>query len=88
MAGIVWQGEGKRLRLHDLRHNAAVLRMLLWYEEGAEMEAKLPLLATYLGHYSLDGTQRYLHLTQELLAVANSRYQACFGDIISDGVML
>jgi integrase len=86
LAGIVWQGKGKRLRLHDLRHNAAVLRMLLWYEEGADMEAKLPLLATYLGHSSLVGTQRYLHLTQELLAVANSRYQARFGDIISDGV--
>ncbi|MFZ2956045.1 MAG: tyrosine-type recombinase/integrase [Candidatus Ozemobacteraceae bacterium] len=87
-ADIVWQGEGKKMRLHDLRHNAAVLRMLLWYEEGADMEAKLPLLATYLGHTSLAGTQCYLHLTQELLAVANSRYQAGFGDIISDGVTL
>lgn len=87
-AGIVWQGEGNRLRLHDLRHNAAVLRMLLWYEEGVAMDAKLPLLATYLGHRSLAGTQRYLHLTQELLAVVASRYQACFGNIISDGEAL
>ena len=84
--GIAWRGEGKRLRLHDLRHNAAMLRLLLWYEEGAAMESKLPLLATYLGHHSLVGTQRYLHLTEELLTLANSRYQACFGDIISDGV--
>jgi integrase len=88
MSGIVWKGEGKRLRLHDLRHNAAVLRMLLWYEEGAKMEAKLPILATYLGHYSLEGTQHYLHLTRELLMTANSSYQRCFGDIISDEVVL
>ena len=49
------------------------------------LEAKLPLLATYLGHKDLMGTQRYLHLTQELLAPIASRYQAQFGYLIDSG---
>jgi integrase/recombinase XerD len=82
-AGIAWMGKGKGPRLHDLRHNAAVLRMLLWYEQGVDLEAKLPLLATYLGHKDLLGTQKYLHLTEELLTNITSRYQARFGHLIS-----
>lgn len=82
---IAWMGKGEGPRMHDLRHNAAVLRMLLWYETGMDLEAKLPLLATYLGHKDLMGTQRYLHLTQELLAPITSRYQARFGYLIDSG---
>lgn len=36
--------------LHDLRHTFAVSRLLLWYREGVDVMARLPLLATYLGH--------------------------------------
>jgi integrase len=84
-ADIAWLGKGKGPRLHDLRHNAAVHRMLLWYEQGADLEAKLPLLATYLGHSNLAGTQHYLHLTKELFAEVISRYQEHFKNIINDG---
>ena len=83
-ADIAWLGKGKGPRLHDLRHNAAVHRMLLWYEEGSDLEAKLPLLATYLGHKNLVSTQHYLHLTQELLTVITFHYQERFGHIIND----
>lgn len=83
-ANIDWHGKDKRLRLHDLRHNAAVHRMILWYESGVDLETKLPLLSTYLGHKDLVGTQHYLHLTQELFTQIISRYQACFGNIINE----
>jgi site-specific recombinase XerD len=39
----------------------------------------LPKLATYLGHTDLSGTQRYLTMTQELLAEASRRFEAFAG---------
>ena len=56
--------------------------MLRWYREGADLDAKLPVLATYLGHQSLLGTERYLHLTAELFPEVAVRVNAAFGDII------
>jgi WD40 repeat protein len=41
---------GELPRIQDLRHSFAVNALLRWYRAGADVEAKLPLLATYLGH--------------------------------------
>lgn len=65
-------------RLHDLRHSFAVHRLLGWYREGKNVQALLPVLATYLGHAHVSGTQVYLHTTEELLAVASDRYRQHF----------
>lgn len=62
-------------RLHDLRHTMAVHRVVAWYREGIDVEVRLPLLATYLGHVDLSGTQRYLTMTPELLAEASWRFE-------------
>lgn len=80
--GIPHAGRGKGPRLHDLRHSFAVHTLLRWYREGVDLDAKLPVLATYLGHQSLDGTQRYLHLTAELFPEITVRVNAAFGDVI------
>ena len=80
--GIPYGGRGKGPRLHDLRHTFAVHALLRWYREGADLDAKLAMLATYLGHRSVDGTQRYLHLTAELFPEVTVRSQASFGDVI------
>lgn len=82
-AGIEHRGRGEGPRLHDLRHTFAVLRLLEWYEQGADFSAKLPLLATYLGHVALVSTQVYLHMTQDLVGEVVSRHYARFGDIIT-----
>jgi integrase len=63
-------------RLHDLRHSAAVHRVTAWYRRDADLNDLLPKLATYLGHAGLSGTQRYLTMTQELLAEASRRFEA------------
>jgi integrase len=80
--GIPHAGRGKGPRVHDLRHTFAVHTLLRWYREGADIDAKLPVLATYLGHQSLAGTQRYLHLTAELFPEIAVRVNAAFGDVI------
>lgn len=63
-------------RLHDLRHTFAVHRLLAWYRDGGDVQARLPLLSTYLGHVSLISTQIYLNITAELLQEAARRFHA------------
>lgn len=69
-------------RLHDLRHAFAVHRLIAWYREGADVQACLPLLSTYLGHANVSGTQAYLTMIPELLAEASKRFEryAAVGD--------
>jgi site-specific recombinase XerD len=62
-------------RLHDLRHTAAVHRIIAWYRDGADVQRLLPQLATYLGHKDLRGTQHYLSMTPELLEQASLCFQ-------------
>lgn len=77
IAGIKRDGGARNQpRLHDLRHSAAVHRVTSWYRSGADLNDLLPKLATYLGHKDLSGTQRYLTMTDELLAEASRRFEA------------
>lgn len=80
--GIPHAGRGQGPRVHDLRHTFAVHTLMRWYREGVELDAKLPLLATYLGHEHLSGTQRYLPLTAELFPDIIARANTAFGDVI------
>lgn len=56
--------------------------LLRWYREGADLQARMPVLATYLGHASIDGTQDYLQMTAELYPEIVSRSDAAFSDVI------
>jgi integrase/recombinase XerD len=77
IAGIKRDGGARNQpRIHDLRHSAAVHRVTSWYRVGADLNDLLPKLATYLGHKDLSGTQRYLTMTEELLAEASRRFEA------------
>lgn len=83
--GIPHGGRGKGPRVHDLRHTFAVHRLLQWYEEGADLNAKLPFLVAYLGHKDFTGTQKYLHLTAELFPHLAARMNQQFGGVIPHG---
>lgn len=75
-AGVSREGGPRRQpRLHDLRHTAAVHRLVAWYRSGADLQELLPKLATYLGHVDLSATQRYLTMTPELLRQASLRFE-------------
>ena len=80
--GISHGGPGKGPRIHDARHRFAVRALRRWFQNGEDLNAKLPLLATYLGHQNLSGTQRYLHLVAELFPEITARADAAFGDVI------
>ena len=61
-------------RIHDLRHTFAVQRLLAWYRDGQDVNARLPWLATYMGHVDIHSTQVYLQATPELIAQVNRRF--------------
>ena len=63
-------------RIHDLRHSFAVRTLLDWYRSGADVEAQLPTLSTYLGHRDPRSTYWYLSAAPELLALAAQRLES------------
>ena len=64
--------------LHELRRAFAVHRLMRWYREQVDVDAKLPLLATYMGHSFFGHTKTYLTLTQQLLSEAGHRFARSF----------
>jgi site-specific recombinase XerD len=61
-------------RIHDLRHTFAVHRLLAWYRDGQDVNARLPWLATYMGHVDIYSTQVYLRPTAELMEQVDRRF--------------
>jgi integrase/recombinase XerD len=78
------QGRARRPRIHDLRHRMVVQRVLVWHAEGADVDAKLTALATYLGHGLVSDLYWYFSVTPELMNVVAERFQA-FGEQLSGG---
>jgi integrase/recombinase XerD len=66
-------------RLHDLRHMFTVATMLDWYRDGGDVQARLPLLSTWLGHVDPKSTYWYLQAVPELLARAAGRLERADG---------
>jgi integrase len=72
-AGLTPRSKTCRPRPHDLRHRFAVVTLLGWYRDGLDVQARLPLLSTYLGHTHPAHTYWYLTGTPELLAIIAGR---------------
>lgn len=66
-------------RLHDLRHTFTVATMLDWYRDGGNVQARLPLLSTWLGHIDPKSTYWYLQAVPELLALAAGKLEQAGG---------
>jgi integrase/recombinase XerD len=75
-------------RMHDLRHTFAVHRLGLWYRDGTNLNAMLPVLAVYLGHQRMTGTQRYLRLTPDIFPDITTRLEASVGHVFPQRVGL
>ena len=78
------RGEGKNVgpRIHDFRHGFAVRTILQWYRSGADVEKKLPLLSTYLGHVKVKDTYWYLSATPELMGTAVKLLENRWGETL------
>jgi integrase/recombinase XerD len=63
-------------RVHDLRFTFAVQALSRWYRTGVDVQARLPALATYLGHVSVLSTQYYLTFFPATAEAAGERYHA------------
>lgn len=75
-AAGVGTGAPRPPRLHDLRHTFAIRTLLTWYRAGANVQAKIPALSTYLGHREPASTYWYLSAAPELLALAAARRES------------
>jgi integrase/recombinase XerD len=60
----------------DRRHTFAVATVLDWFRDGTDVQARLPLLSTYLGHVAPANTYWYLEASPELMAQAARRLEA------------
>jgi integrase/recombinase XerD len=67
------RADGRRPRVHDLRHSFAVRQLIAWHRAGEDVSAKLPVLSAYLGHLSPQGTYWYLTAVPELMELAAAR---------------
>ena len=83
-AGLrIFTSKGKTPRIHDLRHSFAINALLKWYNAGEDVQVKLPLLATYMGHVSINSTFYYLSFVDNLGIAASKRFEEKFGKIIT-----
>lgn len=62
-----------RPRVHDLRHTFAVRTLIDWHRAGVDIDGRLPVLSTYLGHVNPSGTYWYLTAAPELMELAAAR---------------
>jgi integrase/recombinase XerD len=77
--GLDGRGERVRPRPHDIRHSFAVQTLIDWYRNGEDIDAKLPVLSTFLGHVDPASTYWYLEASPELLTLARDRLEHATG---------
>jgi integrase/recombinase XerD len=62
-------------RLHDLRHRFAMKTLVQWYRAGQDVERRLPVLSTYLGHVHVADTYWYVTACPELMGLVVKRLE-------------
>ena len=65
-AGTSHGGRGLGPRLHDVRHPFSVHSLKAMSEAGMDLYYSLPILSNYLGHQSLEATDKYVRLTSDM----------------------
>lgn len=65
-AGISHGGRSIGPRVHDLRHSFSVHSLESMSRSGLDLYYSLPILSNYLGHKSLEATDKYVRLTSEM----------------------
>ena len=81
--GLDGRGARARPRPHDLRHAFAVHTLLDWYQAGEDIDRRMPLLSTFLGHTDPASTFWYLEAVPELLEHISRRLEQIGGEVLS-----
>ncbi len=74
--GWVDRGSHGTPRIHDLRHSFAVRRLVLWHEQGEDINQRMLALSTYLGHVKVSSTYWYLTGVPELMGLLGQALRA------------
>jgi integrase/recombinase XerD len=74
---LAWTAAGRTRtpRVHDLRHRMVVRRIQAWHAGNADVDAKIPALATYLGHVEVRDVYWYLSAVPELMSIVAGRFE-------------
>jgi integrase/recombinase XerD len=67
-------------RIHDFCHRFAARTLLNWYHLNQEVERRLPILSTYLGHAHVSDTYWYLTICPELMGLVVERIEKHWED--------
>lgn len=73
--GWTAQGRTRAPRIHDLRHRMVVRRIQAWHAEGSDVDGKIAVLATYLGHVLVCDVYWYLSAVPELMSIVADRFE-------------
>jgi len=65
---------------HQLRHSFAVRTLIDWQRSGAQVDERIAVLSTYLGHVRPSETYWYLTATPELMNSAAQRLERHLGE--------
>lgn len=71
-------------RVYDLRHRFASQCLINWLNEGADLNARLPYLSTYMGHGTINETEYYVHILPDNLVTAKTIDFAAMESIIPE----
>lgn len=74
--GWINRGAHDGPRIHDLRHTFVVRRVMLWLEQGVDVDQQMLALSTYVGHAKVSNTYWYLTGIPQLMAVAADKFEA------------
>ena len=64
--GVPYIGKHQGPRIHDIRHTTAIHSFERMVKGGVDIYCALPILATFLGHKTIQGTERYVRMVQEI----------------------
>lgn len=73
-----WTADGRTRapHIHDLRHRMVVRRIQAWHADGVDVDAKIAVLATFLGHVEVRDVYWYLSAVPELMSIVADRFEA------------
>lgn len=73
--------EYKNVRLYDFRHTFATRTISIWLNQNEDVNTKLFILSTYMGHLHPEDTYWYISSTPELLELSSKKYEQDYGGI-------